>query len=398
MRRGVRLGLLEPASDAVVPPCPAFGACGGCQLQEMPLDRQRREKQRALEKTLGGLGAEVLPLTGAASGYRYRNKMELSFGNARYLSGEELHGGVPREGRWLGMHAPGRFDKIVNIDGCTLMEPAMELVFREARAAILASPFPVWDNRAFTGFWRYLRLRSGESGVHVSVYTAPGGEAEAAWIDAHLPSIGASGWVWVETESTGDVARGRARTMAGAQEVVTHLAGVEHSLDADAFFQVNREGAEVLLSVIAELAGTGRLLLDLYCGTGAIGLALARGFERVFGVERHEAAVEAARRTARSAGIEATFLVGDVERLLTELPEAPDVVVVDPPRNGLHANALAWLTGCPAKKLVYVACKASSLARDGQALVQAGWRCRSWRAVDLFPQTGHVEVVALFER
>lgn len=397
-RRGVRLGLAQPSPDAVAPACPAFGACGGCQLQEMPLARQRAEKARAVARILAGLGGVERPIVGAEGGYGYRNKMELSFGAARYLDGDELRSGVPRAGRWLGLHAAGRFDKIVDLAGCPLMEPAMEAVYRRARAAVLASPFPVWDNRAFTGFWRYLRLRAGLDGVHVALYTARGGEAEAAWIAAEVPGLGASGWAWFESDRTGEVATGPRRLFGGSQEVRVRLGGVEHRLDPDAFFQVNTAGAEVLLGVIGALAGEGGLLLDLYGGTGAIGLALAGRFSAVFGVERHPGAVEAAERTAAAHGIPATFLVGDVEGLLDRLPQAPDVVIVDPPRNGLHAAALGWLARVPARVLVYVACRPGSLARDGAALVAAGWRCTDWQAVDLFPQTGHVEVVARFVR
>ena len=155
----------------------------------------------------------------------------------------------------------------------------------------------------------------------------------------------------------------------------------------------------MLVEAIRGAVGTGTLLLDLYCGTGALGIALSNQFTQVIGVELHEPAVRCARENASRNGLSASYLCGPVEKLVQtlELPESY-TVLVDPPRAGLHKDALGFLARLPARKLVYVACKASSLLRDGQFLLQNGWKLSHWEAVDMFPQTSHVEVVACFER
>lgn len=398
-KAAVLLGVVEPSADAVSPRCAQFGVCGGCQLQSVPLERQRAEKAAALARTLGALGGVDHGIEGAG-GYGYRNKVELSFGGARYLTREELVGGVPKAGRYLGMHAPGRFDRVVDLERCELISEAANAVLTRARADVLGSDLALWNPVDHTGFVRHLVLREATNGVVVSVYTAPGGPEHEAWLRARTPAWGAAGVLWFENDRPADAAIGTLRAViCGQDHVVERLASLAYRLSPTAFFQVNPVGAELLCNRVRQAAGAGQTLVDLYCGTGALGLACAAAFERVVGIDINPTSIADARENAARNGVVATFLDGEVERRVAELDmgEAP-VVIVDPPRSGLHPDALAFICKLQAKVLIYVACRPTSLARDGAELMLAGWRCTDRWAVDLFPQTGHVEVVSRWER
>ncbi|MFZ5482406.1 MAG: 23S rRNA (uracil(1939)-C(5))-methyltransferase RlmD [Myxococcota bacterium] len=398
-KSGYLLGVSgSPAAD---PRCAVFGRCGGCTLQHVPLARQRAAKHQMLATLLAPLGGEDRGLVAApGDGYGYRNKLELTWGTRRWLTTAELEGGVPMEGRWLGMHAPGRFDRIVDTARCELVCDATNAVIARVRADTLASDWAVWDPVARVGVLRHLVLREGEDGVVAAVYTSAGVEGLAEWLRARAPAWGARGVAWYENPRTSDAAVGTLREVLAGEAVITETLGpARFRLSPTAFFQVNPAGARVLREVVAEAAGSSGALVDLYCGTGAIGLSLADRFSPILGVDVNADAVADARENAQRNGIDATFVAGEVEAVARSLAWPPSpVVVVDPPRGGLHPAALAFLAGVDARALVYVACRPTSLLRDGQALGEAGWRCAWWRAVDLFPHTGHVEVVARFER
>lgn len=415
LRAGVRLGMVTPAPDAVEPRCAVFGVCGGCQWQEMPLHRQREEKARMLARLLAPLGARDGGIVGADAAYGYRNKIELTFGVGRYLLADELNTDIPRTGRWLGFHAPGRYDRIVDTPDCALASPAINAVYARVRADALASGLPFWCPDTHTGFFRNLVLREGSAvdgapaPVLAALYTAPADAAQAAWVRAHAPGWGATCVGWFENAASADAAIGTLREVlvddGQGLGIAATLAGVRFTLSPTAFFQVNAAGAERLVAEVRRLltleppAAGPRVLWDLYCGAGLLGLACAADVDAVYGIEAVAAAVDDARVNAARNGVtHATFVAGAVEALLGTLP-APTAVIVDPPRNGLHADALRVLAGLaadPARApvLIYVACKPSSLLRDGLALQAAGWVCTDHVAVDLFPQTAHVEVVS----
>lgn len=402
-KSGILLEVLSPAPDAIAPRCAQFGVCGGCQWQHMPLERQRAEKAAALTRLLAPLGGVDHGMVGAGP-YGYRNKVELSYGRLRYMAKAELETGITREGRFLGMHAPGRFDKVVDAPRCEIMSDAMNTVLARVRADTLGTPWPLWDPVAHTGFWRHVGLREGRNGVLVLLFTTTGDQEQAAWLAAHAPDWGAAGVLWYETDRPADAAIGALRAVLHGQDhVVEQLGGLTYRLSPTAFFQVNPAGAELLCAAVVEAAGSGSTLVDLYCGTGALGLACAKSFDRVVGIDVNEASIADAQANAAANGVDATFLAGEVEKRVAELTALTDaaarpVVIVDPPRVGLHPAALAFVAGLDAQALIYVACKPSSLLRDGLALMAAGWRCTDRWAVDLFPQTGHVEVVSRWER
>ena len=402
-KSGIILEILTPAPDAVAPQCAQFAVCGGCQWQHVPLERQRAEKLASLARLLAPLGGTDHGIAGAEA-YGYRNKVELSFGRLRYMAKAELDTGITREGRFLGMHAPGRFDKVVDAPRCEIASDAMNAVLARVRVDTLGTTWPLWDPVAHTGFWRHVGLREGRNGVLVLLFTTPGDDEQAAWIAAHAADWGAAGVLWFETDAKADAAIGTLRAVVHGQDhVVERLGGLDYRLSPTAFFQVNPRGAELLCATVAQAAGRGGTLLDLYCGTGVLGLACAGNFTRIVGIDVNAASVADAVVNAAANGVEATFLAGEVEKHVAAIQRASagsgrPVVIVDPPRVGLHPDALAYVAGLEAEALVYVACRPTSLLRDGLALQAAGWRCTDRWAVDLFPQTGHVEVVTRWER
>jgi len=418
--KGRKLALIRPPPDAEEPPCPAFGQCGGCVFQELSLSRQRDAKNTmALVEVARGWGCDegelfegvrVHPLRGVAEGYGYRNKMELSFGNQAYLPEAQHQAGERHEGSFLVFHASGRFDRIVDRDACLLAPPKLASVLEIVRRhALCEGAPPPWDARQHEGFWRHLRVRFGArtGEVLVGLYCAPTeDDSVVATVESLAEDLlqhetaGVVGVVWLENPSVGDAAQGTARAVWGRDHLFERLGAVTYRLSLEAFFQTNTLGAEVLYDTIGDAVGEGgHTLLDLYCGIGSIGLHLASRFDQVLGIEENPDAVRDARVNARENGVNGEGGEGRVEALLDRITDGDGVtLVVDPPRAGLHPKVAQRLAQARGDTLVYVACRPGSLGRDGAVLAAGGWSMTDVWVVDLFPQTGHIEVVARFVR
>lgn len=402
-----RASMVRPPPGAVTPRCAQFGLCGGCVLQELALDAQRAAK---LALGVREVAAAYGPLTettvhavrGAPDAYGYRNKIELTFGSRRYLSEEDHAAGLPQQGRFLGFHAPGRFDRVVDAPRCELASEPMNAALAAIRAVTLAgSSLPPYEPHDHTGFWRHLALREGADGVIAVVYTSSAYTSDA--VEPLFDLVGGvlAGLQWRVNDDVADVARGALRRTAGVPVARELLGPVELQLSPTAFFQVNTAGTRVLYDTIREALGTtnGGTLLDLYCGVGSIGLYIADQFDRILGIEENEASVADARINAARNGVEAEYIAGRAEDLLTFWSTQRDVhVVVDPPRAGLHPKVTKALAAGQWGSLVYVACHAASLGRDAALLRAGGWILAELWTVDLFPQTGHLEQVARFVR
>ena len=389
-----RIGIETPSADAVAPACSLFGVCGGCQYQEMPLERQRAEKQAMVERLVGHASR---PIRGDGAGYGYRNKLELSFGVRRFLPDDERD--APSEGDWLGFHPPGWFSKIVPVPQCPLASSGINAALEDVHDASLG---PAWDNQAHCGQWRHVVLREGHH-VVVNLVTHPSVDPASVErvADRLLARDEVGGVVWTTTDRLSDVASGDTQRTWGDPLVRLEMAGVQLALPHDAFFQVNTEGARVLFETVAEALGEpgDATLLDLYCGVGAIGLIVGQGHREILGVEVVDSAVQIAAGNAKANGISGRWIAGKVEDVLADLPlKGARHVVVDPPRAGLHPKVARFLSTYDAERLVYVACSPTSLARDRELLEDGGWRLDQLWTIDLFPQTPHVEAVARFVR
>lgn len=413
--KGTLLEVLEPPPDGVEPRCPVFGVCGGCQLQQLPVGAQVEHKADLLQRLLElgeHPGDEAVVFHGvrgtSADGYGYRNKLELSFGTRRFdPAGKPENGG---RGSFLGFHPPGWWSKIVPLEGCPLGSEAMQPVIAWVVGQQLA---PAWDPMAHEGVWRHLILRDAGTAeaprLLVTLVTTSAAETdEVARVGAGIAAIdGVESVLHVVNDGVAEVARGELVSVLHGEPVLRlPLGATTLTLPHDAFFQVNTAGAQILVQTIAEAAGLdlrrGSTLVDLYCGVGAIGLALSDRVERVVGVELHEGAIVCARENADANGVVGVWQAGAVEALLPTLDLGPEpLLVVDPPRAGLHPTAARFLAHeLPpgAQTLVYVACGPASLARDRAVLAEGGWRLTDVWGVDLFPQTHHLEAVARFVR
>ncbi len=390
--------VLVPSPDRVAPPCPYFGQCGGCRLQHLayPAQLAFKEKQvRDCLNRLGGVGEfELRPILPAPEPYGYRNKMEFT------IAGDPAA---------LGLHVFERYDVVLDIERCLLQSETMNSLLDEFRRQLRDRALSVWDPRTERGLLRFVMMRegrnTGEAMVNL-VAAAPAVETLTPVADALRTRAPATASVVLNVNAKkASVAVGsEEHLLSGREHITESLDGVVFQVSANSFFQTNTQQAERLFAIVeaaCELDGT-ETLLDLYSGTGAISLLLARRVRAVYGIEVAAAAVADAVRNARVNGIHnCTFLAGEVRHVLPDLLRQgvhASVVVADPPRAGFHPKALSALVALAPARVVYVSCNPSTLARDVGDLVGQGYRLDWVQPVDMFPQTPHIEAVARLRR
>lgn len=415
------LDVLEPSPARVAPPCAHFGVCGGCKWQHVNYAEQLRMKRKLVADALVHLGgfrdpvvADVLP---SPRVYQYRNKMEFSFGDRRYLLDEEMGldpALLAKPAHFaLGFHAPGRFDRVVDIDLCRLSPDEMNRALAVGKRFGLQRGLSVYQTRSHEGVLRNLVVRKAFATGEFMVYLVTSG-AERAVVQDLLGQLQAelgerlTTFVHGVTRRKNTVARGDEHTVLhGPGFIRERLGDLEFKISPDSFFQTNTEQAERLYALVLDRAGLrgDEVVHDLYCGTGTISLFLARRARTVVGCELEASALADAAANASMNGIaNARFLALDLKHYaaaVRDLPAElrPDVVVVDPPRAGLHPDLVTELRALQPARLVYVSCNPASLARDARALVVDDlYRMGGVQPVDLFPHTYHVESVAVLER
>jgi 23S rRNA (uracil1939-C5)-methyltransferase len=385
--------LLEPSPERVEPEAPHPGA----PWQVLPYKRQLEEKEaqvrEALERIGGFESPPVEPILPAVERLRYRNKLEYSFGNGD--DGELV----------LGFHRAGRWDLIDDIEDDILASERVNEVRRAVRKWCREEGLDAWDRDDQLGLLRNLVVREGRrtGQVQARVVTSPGSDFRVDELAAATP---ADSFLWTRAEGVAETTRGGyTKAVKGPAFLEEELAGLRFRISPDAFFQTNTEMAERLYGAATELAGlSGReKVLDLFCGIGTISLALALDAAEVWGVELVEDAVADAIENAKLNGVDnARFFAGDVRLVMRELLErsgSPDVVVVDPPRAGLSQKVVRRIIEAEAKRIVYVSCNPTTLAPNARQLVDdGGYALKAVRPVDMFPQTPHIECVALLER
>jgi len=390
------LEVLEPSPDRVAPRARHPGA----PWQVLPYERQLAEKRAQVKDALERLGGfreppveDAIP---AVSRWAYRNKVEYSFGAG-------ANGGGPV----LGFHAPGRWDQIEDVAHDVLASERVNALRERVKAWCRAEGLAAYDRSAHTGLLRNLVVREGRrTGLLQARLVTGAGEARA---EALAEAAGADSFLWTRDPGVAETTRaGDTGVVAGAESIEEEIevAGerLRLRISPEAFFQTNTEMAERLYEECAELAGlTGHeRLFDVYSGIGTIALALAHRAHEVWGLELVESAVADAIANAELNGIDnARFFAGDVRvalRLLVEEAGRPDVVVVDPPRAGLSGKVTRRVLEAGASRVVYVSCNPTTLAPDARRMVDGGYRLVAVRPVDMFPQTPHIECVALLDR
>src|SRR5262245_12300046 len=382
------------------PPGPYFGRGGGCRLQHVRYDAQLEFKQRQVVECLTRLGrlgdVPVSPILGAPEVYGYRNKMEFTFAEA--------------DGRPIvGLHEAERYDAILDVERCLLQSDGMNAVLAEVRTFVRERRWSVYRQETEEGWLRFLMLREGRrtgEGIVNLVTASPDvatARALADRLQARCPHV-TSVVLNVNPKKAAVAVGVEEHPIAGNETIRERLGGLTFAISANSFFQTNTRQAERLFGIVAAYAAlTGQeTVLDLYAGTGAISLLLARQARAVYGIDLVPAAIEDAARNARENGISnCTFLPGEVRHVLPELLARgvrADVVVADPPRAGFHPKALRSVAQLGARRIVYVSCNPATLARDLTTLCEAGYRLAAVQPVDMFPHTPHIEVVVRLER
>jgi 23S rRNA (uracil1939-C5)-methyltransferase len=384
--------LLEPSPDRVEPVAPHPGA----PWQVLPYELQLREKQDQVRDALARIGRfedpPVEPIVPAVEPLRYRNKLEYSFG-------EDDEGQLV-----LGFHRPGRFDAIDDVTLDILASERVDELREAVKAWCRAEGLSAWDRRAQQGLLRNLVVREGRrtGRLQARLVTSPRSSFRVDELAAATP---ADSFLWTSAAGVAETTReGETQVVKGTAHIEEELSGLRFRISPDAFFQTNTEMAERLYGTAVELAGlTGReRVLDLFCGIGTIALVLALDAGEVWGLEIVEEAVADAIENARLNGVDnVRFFAGDVRlamRPLLERSGRPGVVVVDPPRAGLSQKVVRRVLEAEAGRIVYVSCNPTTLAPNARQMVDAGYALRTVRPVDMFPQTPHIESVALLER
>jgi len=383
--------ILEPSPDRIAPRADHPGAPWQVLSYERQLDVKADQVGDALRR-IGKLdGFEQEPIVPALEQWRYRNKLEYSFGTAA-------------DGTLVcGFHAPGRFDEIIPLDDCLLASERGNAAREQVLAWCREQGLDAWDRRDQRGLLRNLVVREGRrtGELQVRLVTSPGA-LDAGSLAA---AVDCDGLFWTQTTGLGESTQGgETKRLAGSKRLRERLGELELLISPEAFFQTNTEMAEVLYGTAVELAGLRghERVFDLYCGIGTIALSLATRAREVIGVEIVPAAVADAIDNARRNEItNAQFLAGDIRLALRELVEQagrPDVAVIDPPRAGLSQKVVRRIVEAAPKRIVYVSCNPTTLAPNAAQLVEAGYALRRIRPVDMFPQTPHIECVALLER
>lgn len=410
--------LLVPSPDRVEPECAVFGVCGGCKWMHVRYDAQLRYKKKKVQDALFHLGGvqhvPVQPVLPAPATTHYRNKVEFSCSSKRYLLPDELKQAVLEKPKSfaLGFHAPGNYEKVLDIETCCLAKGSMNKALAATREFAVRKGLSPYAARDHEGYLRNLALRySEEQGMLMVNLVTSWHDASLmeAYREHMLASMGEQPMTIVNNVTT------RKNTVAvGEEEYAVHgdgfiqerLGDLIFRISANSFFQTNTRQAEILYSGILDMARLrpDDTVYDLYCGTGTITLYLARLCRRAVGVEIVESSLDDAADNARCNGIgNATFYKADLKNfqsLLKTLDEFgfPRVIVTDPPRAGMHPKALKTMVRLQPETIVYVSCNPANLARDSKDILAAGYSLSEVQPVDMFPHTSHIETLACFRR
>ena len=422
--------VLDPSLDRVKAPCPYSGYCGGCQWQHMRYEAQLNHKKGLVEEAISRIGSlssiPVHPVIPSEKIFAYRNKMEFSFSDRPWLvsypppittpaRGGEGETGAPIgrtgtegetvKGMALGLHVPGTYHKVLDIEACLLQQERANQILREVKRYARGSGIPAYGLKSHQGFWRFLTLRHAiqSDAWMVNVVTSEMRQDALAPLAEILTHRFDNVRTVVNniTAKKAAVAIGeREWVLSGGGSIEDRVGRFTFQISANSFFQTNTLGAEKLYSEVAacaELTGKEQVL-DLYSGTGTIPIFIADLSAEIVGMEIMESAIQDAERNCRVNGIHnCRFILGDIRENLKTLKKKPDVLIMDPPRAGMHKEVLAGVMELAAERLVYVSCNPATLARDLGEMSRE-YEVIEVQPVDMFPHTYHVEAVVKLVR
>lgn len=434
---GRLLEVVTPAPQETEAPCGLFGTCGGCAYQSLPYEAQLALKEEQIRRLMDAVITEpyeFLPIRRSPQPLYYRNKMEFSFGN-EYKDGPLS----------LGLHKKGSFYDVLTTDACQIVHPDYNLIVREVLACAKETGLAHFHKITHKGYFRHLVVRRGlktgeilvnlvtssDTGTYIGgtagcvdeigakmqagTDSMPAAETEKKLFDEEaflknlcdrllvLPLEGKfAGIIHSRNNSLADVVVSEKTTLLyGKDHFYEELLGLKFRITPFSFFQTNSLGAEVLYSTAREFIGEvdGQLVYDLYSGTGTIAQMVASVARKVIGVEIIEEAVEAAKENAAGNGLtNCEFIAGDVLKMLDTIEERPDMIILDPPRDGINPKALEKIINYGVDHLVYISCKPTSLQRDLVTLQERGYGVVKVCPVDEFPMTAHTETVVLLRK
>lgn len=404
--------LVRPSAFRQEPRCGHFGTCGGCRWQHLPYEVQLANKQQQVVDALTRIAKvelpEISPILGSANIWGYRNKMEYTFSNKRWLSWEQMRSGEMVDNRnGAGFHIPGAFDKVLDIEQCHLQDSIGDRIRLFVKHYGMEHGIPFYDLREQRGFLRTLMIRTLHTGEIMVVLSVGEDNPELIRevldaVRAEFPQITSLMYV-VNTKVNDIIGDLDVQLHSGRPYVEEEMEGLHFRIGPKSFYQTNSLQAYELYKVARNFAGlTGKeLVYDLYTGTGTIANFVARQARHVIGIEYVADAIEDAKINSRANGIENTeFYAGDMKDVLTDdfIAEhgRPDVMIVDPPRAGMHQDVVDVILNASPERIVYVSCNPATQARD-LSLLDKKYRVTAVQPVDMFPHTHHVENVARLE-
>ncbi len=392
--------------------CEHYGICGGCKWQILPYDKQIMYKQQQVEDNLRRLGhidlPEIMPILGSAKDYWYRNKLEYTFSNKRWLSLEDMNSeNRPDNMNGVGFHIPRMFDKVLDINKCWLQTEDSNDIRNAVREYAFANGLSFFDLKNQEGFLRTLMIRTTSTGelMVVVVFFYEEEEVRVALLEmlkAKFPQI--TSLLYVINEKKNDTIGDQdIHVYHGEDSIYEEMEGLRFKINAKSFYQTNSDQAYELYKVTREFAGlTGdEMVYDLYTGTGTIANFVSRKAKQVVGIEYVPEAIEDAKVNSQINGIDNTlFYAGDMKDILTDdfiaAHGKPDVIITDPPRAGMHDDVINVILNAEPERIVYVSCNPATQARD-LSLLDVKYKVIKVQPVDMFPHTHHVENVVLLE-
>jgi len=400
--------LIKPSPFRVAPQCMYSGFCGGCKWQFLNYDKQLEYKQQHVVESIERIGqihgVPVHPTIPSPEIFEYRNKMEFSCSDRRWLLPDEMDKSDIDKSFALGLHVPGTFYKVIDTRVCFLQPELGNRILDDVRKFIRASGVPVYGLRSHIGFWRFLMLRHSKAYNHwmVNIITAKEDQKTVQPLADQLvktyPQIVSV--VNNITSRKAGVAMGEYEILLSGQPCIRDKIGdFEFEISANSFFQTNTRGAQRLYETIKEYADLSgkETVVDLYCGTGAIAIFISEAAKTVIGIEIAESAVNDAMNNCRINRISnCRFILGDIKEKIAELTAAPDVMIIDPPRAGMHKDVVHKILELAPARIVYVSCNPATMARD-LGMLKESYRVLEVQPVDMFPHTYHIESVARLE-
>lgn len=397
---GKIIEVVEKAPLEIDSKCPHFGRCGGCMYQSLSYEKELSYKEAQIKELFSKEGLENINFLGIEKSpkeYEYRNKMEFTFGD------EEKNGPLS-----LGLHRRGRFYEVINVENCNIVDSDFTNILKEVLNYFKESSTPHFNKKSHMGIVRHLVIRKALSTgeILVNLVTSSQGELKLDEILERLNSLELKGeivgFLHTINDNVADAIKvDKLDLIYGRDYIVEEILGLKFKISPFSFFQTNTFGAEKLYYIVKDFAGDikDKTVFDLYSGTGTIAQIMAPVAKEIIGIEIVEEAVEMARENTKLNNLSnVKFIAGDVLKEVENLNKKPDLIIIDPPREGINPKAIGKIIDFNPEKFVYVSCNPVTLARDLKEFIASGYKVDKIKLMDMFPKTPHVEVVTLLMR